>query len=399
MMACSSAETEPVKKKRKTGRDDSDIFDEFHSKFLTENPSFVDAVNKFKQEITALGAYEIGSCNAADPDNGYCFTKADCTLKPTQRTFAFGNLFIEAFKMLKNFITKKEIPTDSQTKMTLELLVKFLLNEEIQEGLSRTKECDDETELTVLLAFHLFSQLSTSPYFTIDNRKANQIKVCPCRKRHGQIVYGDTSIGNLNVWHGYLDLIMEGADVIIDTIDGEQETYKDVESAVEVNQRHFEMNDNSAGSSLVQVAAKTIVYSFYYKQVHPDHSNTLIPCIGVSHLGLIFYFYDSVNDVLLGSTHFPLAASSPFQLSFTAVIGVWLILNHKHLCNGLSLIDLKEVPKARFTDVAKSKIDIYKRELKRGQVGTSLKRFNVLSLDPLTFVNSKFFLSPELEDL
>ncbi|XP_063403959.1 uncharacterized protein LOC134687515 isoform X2 [Mytilus trossulus] len=265
MMACSSAETEPVKKKRKTGRDDSDIFDEFHSKFLTENPSFVDAVNKFKQEITALGAYEIGSCNAADPDNGYCFTKADCTLKPTQRKFAFGNLFIEAFKMLKNFITKKEIPTDSQTKMTLELLVKFLLNEEIQEGLSRTKECDDETELTVLLAFHLFSQLSTSPYFTIDNRKANQIKVCPCGKRHGQIVYGDTSIGNLNVWHGYLDLIMEGAEVII-TIDGEQETYKDVESAVEVKQRHFEMNDNSAGSSLVQVAAKTIVYSFYYRE-------------------------------------------------------------------------------------------------------------------------------------
>lgn len=206
--------------------------------------------------------------------------------------------------MLKNFIVKKEIPSDIQMKLTLELLIRYLMNDEIQEALSQTKECSDETELTVLLAFHLFSQLSTSPYFIIDNRKANQPKVCPCRKRHGRIIYGDTSIGNVDVWHGYLDLIMEGSDVIVDTLDGESEIFKDVESAVEVKQKHFEMTDNSAGSSLVQVAAETIVYSFYYKQIHPDHKNSLIPCIGVSNIGLIFYFYDSVNDVLLGSTHF-----------------------------------------------------------------------------------------------
>lgn len=190
---------------------------------------------------------------------------------------------------------------------------------------------------------------------------------------------------------------MEGADVIVDTFDGESETYKDIESAVEVKQRPFEMTDNSAGSGLVQVAAETIVYSFYYKQIHPEQKNSLIPCIGVSHAGLIFYFYDSVHDVLLGSTHFPLASSSPFQLNMTAIIAVWLVLNHKYLCNGLSLIDLEEVPRAHFLDVAKSKIDIYQRELKRGQVGT--RRFNVVSLDPLAFVNSKFVLSSELEDL
>ena len=29
----------------------------------------------------------------------------------------------------------------------------------------------------------------------MDNRKTNQLKVCPCRKDHGKIIYGDTSIG------------------------------------------------------------------------------------------------------------------------------------------------------------------------------------------------------------
>lgn len=201
--------------------------------------------------------------------------------------------------------------------------------------------------------------------------------------------------GNVDVWHGYLDLIMEGSDVVVDTLDGDSEIFKDVESAVEVKQKHFEMTDNSAGSSLVQVAAETIVYSFYYKQIHPDHKNSLIPCIGVSNIGLIFYFYDSVNDVLLGSTHFPLASSNPFELNLTTVIALWFVLNHKYLCNGFSFIEMKEVPKANFVDVAKSKLDIYKNELKRGQVGT--RRGNTASLDPLLIVNPKFTLAPELE--
>lgn len=184
--------------------------------------------------------------------------------------------------------------------------------------------------------------------------------------------------------------------MIVDSLDEESETYTDVDRTVDVKQRLFE--DNSAGSTLVQVAAKTIVHSFYYRQIHPDHSNTLIPCIAVSHrVGLIFYLYDSVNDILLGSTQFPLASFNPFQLNMTVIIAVWLVLNHKYLCSGFSLTDLEEVPKAGFVDVAEDKINVYREELQRGQVGT--RRFDVVNLDPLSFVNSKFILSPMFEDL
>ena len=68
--------------------------------------------------------------------------------------------------------------------------------------LQHLDDCRDETELTVILATHLFSQLSISPSFTIDNRKHSQLKRCPCTSkkcpktgRYGKINYGDTSIG------------------------------------------------------------------------------------------------------------------------------------------------------------------------------------------------------------
>lgn len=77
-----------------------------------------------------MAAYEIGSCNAADPDNGYSFTKAVCTLRSTKHTFAFANFFVDAFNMLKNLIIKKEIPSDRQMKLTLELLIRYLMNDD-----------------------------------------------------------------------------------------------------------------------------------------------------------------------------------------------------------------------------------------------------------------------------
>ncbi|XP_062579668.1 uncharacterized protein LOC134241650 [Saccostrea cucullata] len=371
------------------------ILDTFHENFLSRHLRFLDAVDKFKLEVTVLGAYEIGSCNAADPDKGCNFKKAACTLKPTNKKFALANFFIPAFKMLHKFVRNREIPNDGNMKLLLERLVKFLIRTEIHAALSQMKDCSDETELIILLIFHLFSPLSLSSYFTVNQSKSSQPKVCPCGKKHRKIIYGDTSIGNTDVWHGTVDLIMEGADVIIVTPD--KGTSEDLDSREAVKQGQFDMNNNSAGSSLVQVAAKTIVHSFYHHQIHPDHSNTLIPCIGVSPTGLIFYFYDSVHDVLLGSTHFPLATFSPLHLNWTTVIAVWMVLNHSYLCNGLSSLDIDEVPKSHFLDIARSKLDIYKHELQRGRVGT--RHFSVFNLNPNSFINAKFIAAPELADL
>lgn len=78
---------------------------------------------------------------------------------------------------------------------------------ENQEGLSQAEDCSNDTELTVLLAFHLFTRLSASPRFIVDDQKSAQPKACPCRRRHGQVTYGDTSIGK---WHCREILLITG---------------------------------------------------------------------------------------------------------------------------------------------------------------------------------------------
>ena len=187
---------------------------------------------------------------------------------------------------------------------------------------------------------------------------------------------------------------MEGADVFVENLQGIQEESDDWDAVVEAKKK-LDMRDNSAGSSIVKLAAEAIVFSFYYRRLHPDLQNTLIPCIGVSNEFLLFYFYDSANDILLGSTRFPVVRNG--QLNLQAVIACWLVLNHKHLCNGCSLLDVGKIPKANFWDRAKSKLDIYKHETKRGGVGRVKKRD--CYLDPLDTVNREFVTTKELEAL
>lgn len=84
-------------------------------------------------------------------------------------------------------------------------LIKDVYFAENQEGLSQAEDCTNDTELAVLLTFHLFTRLSASPRFIVDDQKPAQPKACPCRRRHGQVTYGDTSIGK---WHCLEILLM-----------------------------------------------------------------------------------------------------------------------------------------------------------------------------------------------
>lgn len=74
-----------------------------------------------------------------------------------------------------------------------------------------------------------------------------------------------------------------------------------------------------------------------------------------------------------------------------------MVLNHKYLCNGLSSVDIQELPKSGFVTAAQNKLHIYRAKLRQGGVNTRL--FIANSLDPLSFVNSKFILSDVLKDV
>ena len=196
------------------------------------------------------------------------------------------------------------------------------------------------------------------------------------------------------MWHGRLDIIMEGAEVVIDTVDLSSESGQDDDS--EVKQTDIDMTDISAGSSIAQIAAETIVYSLYQHHLHPDHENTLIPCIAITANSVMFYFYDSVKDVLLGSTLFSLlsvGANHPFLVRLTTVFALWMVLNHKHHCNGLQSFLEVEIPSANFVKVAKHKLSIFREGLRRGNVGQGYK--SAICVDP-SIMDSRFLITPDL---
>jgi hypothetical protein len=61
-------------------------------------------------------------------------------------------------------------------------------------------EFENETDMTALLANHLFGKLATSPDFTIDKnyKSKRRGKKCSCGDENCILTgdYGDTSIGN-----------------------------------------------------------------------------------------------------------------------------------------------------------------------------------------------------------
>nr|XP_022322985.1 uncharacterized protein LOC111124425 [Crassostrea virginica] len=68
-----------------------------------------------------------------------------------------------------------------------------------------------ETELTIMIANHFLGKLATSTCYVVDKNctRKNGDK-CFCGdescKMTGQ--YGDTSVGNVDVWHGNLDIVI-----------------------------------------------------------------------------------------------------------------------------------------------------------------------------------------------
>lgn len=146
-------------------------------------------------------------------------------------------------------------------------------------------------ELTVLVVNHLLGKLGTSSCYLINQNccENNQDK-CFCGEISCKMTgeYGDTSIGNAEVWHGDLDIILN-SDLAVASLD-EQPDSLDGKSKLK---NHWQGNP--------QIIAQTIVFSFLQKKYHPEQDNFLTPCIGIGRTELIVMFYDAEHDVLLES--------------------------------------------------------------------------------------------------
>ncbi|XP_069139915.1 uncharacterized protein [Argopecten irradians] len=168
--------------------------------------------------------------------------------------------------------------------------------------------------------------------------------------------------GNKRVWHGNVDIIVND-EVIV-------EVTEDIcispggKSPVDVKLKTSSLSRNT------QIIAQTIVFSFLKKKRHPERSNFLTPCIGVTGSDLVIYFYDSEHDILLESNAIPLFTPDSVTggINLTAVVVTWLVVNHKYLCDGLNHVDDLKTKKSGFFDQVQTKLNVYENELQMGDV-------------------------------
>lgn len=221
-----------------------------------------------------------------------------------------------------------------------------------------------ETELTILVANHLLGRLATSSLYLVDKncigKKGDQ---CFCGKESCKMTghYGDTSVGNINVWHGNLDIVINN-DLAVEPVE-EKTDSPGGKSPVEVKLK-------SSLSKNPQIIAQTIVFSFLQKKAHPERDSFLTPCIGIGSSELLVMFYDSEHDVLLESSSIPLFNDPlSFEFSYSAILVSWFVVNYKFLCTGLP--DHIKACKSDFFVQAGEKINIYEEKLAFGNVNSS----------------------------
>lgn len=194
------------------------------------------------------------------------------------------------------------------------------------------------------------------------------------------------------MWHGSIDILFGKSEVPItvsdDTISNDT---KHCGRRVPDELKYRTHSNIEAITTKHKMIAQTIVFSFLQKKQHPDLNHFLIPCIGTSASQVIFYFYDSINDILLQSASMDLLDGSG-SVNFDTIIALWLVLNYKYLGSGPSR-QLLDGPKSGFFNHTHDVIDIYQDFLSFGDIPFSETPD---TFKPSVCHNARFHWSEEL---
>ena len=84
-----------------------------------------------------------------------------------------------------------------------------------------------------------------------------------------------------------------------------------------------------------QIMAQTIVFSFLQAKYNQAKlKNFLVPGIGIDSKSLLFYFYDSENDLLMATPYLEIWSPDKKRLVVDHVLFLWLTLNYRYFCTG-----------------------------------------------------------------
>ncbi|XP_033725964.1 uncharacterized protein LOC117315720 [Pecten maximus] len=248
--------------------------------------------------------------------------------------YTFGSVFDRGCGVLKSFLDDPHgrIPQRKGEHIALCKLLTMLENtKDVNKALTIDHgQQISRTEWTIRLAHHFLSPLAVNPTFLIDSHSCDQRDRCPCCNEKIAGSFDDTSIGSKDGWHGYLDIVfgVERFAAVKIAVEEPDSPGGENRSAVEVKAQ------DGLKSCRNQILAETVVFSFLQKKYHSEYDNYLIPTIGISRQYVVFYFYDCVNDMLMETP--PIRLLKNNKLIKSTILAVWLVLNYKYFCSGIT---------------------------------------------------------------
>ena len=194
------------------------------------------------------------------------------------------------------------------------------------------------------------------------------------------------------VWHGTADILANELSIAVRSV-----TSTDKSPSIDKSPGRSSIEVKVKQNVENQLTAQTVCFSFLQSQRHPEYTNTLVPCIGISCQEVMIYMYDSVKDRFIQAVVLNLFdekykqdstsaedeitstdnESTPAQgiveakVCMSTVIALWLALNYKLFSSFSRPVSdfVQTLPPADFFKVAKDKLDVYKTDLKFGDVG------------------------------
>ena len=176
------------------------------------------------------------------------------------------------------------------------------------------------------------------------------------------------------MWHGSVDILLgQHLDVPVYAKDPD---YAVSGTDVGGSLSSFEMKDsNNLMINRAQIIAETIVFAFLQKKNNPAFENYLIPTVAISKEHVLFHFYDPEHDILLESAPYTIFLRN--KLFYPTVLALWLTLNYKAFCTGIT----RGMKESNFTADFLSRVDdgikiIYKKYLQFEDCATGSVKSN-----------------------
>ncbi|XP_076079770.1 uncharacterized protein LOC143049889 [Mytilus galloprovincialis] len=347
----------------------------FSSKRRSQTEILKSALDNY--EDLQLAPLKIKNCNIGVSFSEACLEHEvySCTGNDIILCESFSNVFKEGFNALHQSIDKVGVgffdtpnidngTEDDMYYYALSALRQFLTEIDYHEKCLKQKEPfgdafdkQNEAYVATLLTNHLLSRLVYGNRYLISNSYLVQPLKCPCLKPlecSSLKNCGQTGLGCEDIWYGHPDIVLVPPNFsniplcfFEDDIEAQMQEDDDMLTKDLLQENYGSIDISELKLKMVlekraeQILSQAITFSFC--ESNRDSSggrecHTLIPSIVLTPHHYLVVMYDYEHDILLSNGHqiSPLWDETGVKFNFSAVLQIWMVLNHSYFKPKLS---------------------------------------------------------------